>query len=33
MGVGIKRMKGYKCNLPLDLLNNLREDYWSKLIY
>ena len=27
-GVGIKRMKGYKCNLPIDKLNELREKFW-----
>lgn len=28
-GVGIKRMKGYKCTLPIDELLLLREDFWS----
>ena len=27
-GVGIKRMKGYKCNLPINKLNELREKFW-----
>jgi len=31
MGEGIKRMKGYKCKLPLDELNKLREQFWSKI--
>ena len=26
---GIKRMKGYKCNLHIDELNNLREKFWQ----
>ena len=28
-GVGIKRMKGYKCTLPIDKLNELREKFWT----
>ena len=28
-GYGIKRMKGYKCDLPIDKLNELREKFWS----
>ena len=28
-GIGIKRMKGYKCDLPIDKLNELREKFWS----
>ena len=29
-GIGIKRMKGYKCDLPIDKLNKKREDFWNK---
>ena len=29
-GVGIKRMKGYKCDLPIDKLNKKREEFWNK---
>ena len=28
-GVGIKRMKSYKCDLPIDKLNNLRTFFWK----
>ena len=28
-GYGIKRMKGYKCDLPIDKLNELREKFWT----
>ena len=28
-GVGIKRMKGYKCNLQIDTLNKKRDDFWG----
>ena len=28
-GIGIKRMKAYKCNLPIDKLNKKREEFWS----
>ena len=28
-GVGVKRMRGYKCNLTIDKLNELREEYWG----
>lgn len=28
-GEGIKRMKGYKCSLPINDLNKKREDFWS----
>jgi hypothetical protein len=31
-GVGIKRMKGYKCNLPINKLNELREKFWNTKI-
>ena len=28
-GIGIKRMKGYKCNLPIDKLNKKKEEFWN----
>lgn len=28
-GIGIKRMKGYKCDLPIDKLNEKRSEFWS----
>ena len=28
-GIGIKKLKGYKCTLPIDQLNKIREDFWS----
>jgi len=28
-GVGIKKMKGYKCDLPINELNKLREEFWN----
>ena len=31
-GVGIKRMKGYKCTLPINQLNELREKFWTTKI-
>ena len=31
-GVGIKRMKGYKCNLPINKLNEMREKFWTTKI-
>jgi hypothetical protein len=31
IGEGAKRIKGYECRLPVDELNNLREEFWSKL--
>ena len=31
-GIGIKRMKGYKCGLPIDKLNEMREKFWSTKI-
>lgn len=31
-GVGIKRMKGYKCNLPINKLNEMREKFWNTKI-
>ncbi|MCQ2816058.1 MAG: hypothetical protein MJ252_02220 [archaeon] len=27
-GIGIKKMKGYKCNLPIDKLNQKRNEFW-----
>ena len=27
-GVGIKRRKGYKCNLPINKSNEWREKFW-----
>ena len=29
MGIGIKKMKGYKCNLPIDELNKKRDEFWD----
>jgi hypothetical protein len=31
-GVGIKRMKGYKCDIPINELNKLREEFWNSKI-
>lgn len=31
-GIGIKRMKGYKCNLPINKLNELRDKFWATKI-
>ena len=28
-GIGIKKMKGYKCDLPIDKLNEKRENFWG----
>ena len=28
-GIGIKKMKGYKCILPIDKLNQKREEFWG----
>ena len=28
-GIGIKKMKGYKCSLPIDKLNQKREEFWG----
>ena len=28
-GIGIKRMKGYKCTLPIDKLNEKRDQFWG----
>jgi hypothetical protein len=28
-GVGIKRMKGYKCELPINELVKLRDEFWT----
>lgn len=27
-GIGIKKMKGYKCSLPIDELNQKRSEFW-----
>ena len=29
-GIGIKKMKGYKCNLQIDKLNQKRDEFWNK---
>ena len=29
VGIGIKRMKGYKCSLPIDKLNEKGNEFWS----
>ena len=29
-GIGIKRMKGYKCKLQIDKLNQKRYEFWNK---
>ena len=29
-GIGIKKMKGYKCNLPIDKLNKKRDEFWDQ---
>lgn len=31
-GEGIKKMRGYKCNLKIDELQDLREEFWEKKI-
>jgi hypothetical protein len=31
-GEGIKRMKGYKCSLQIDKLNELRDEFWTNKI-
>ena len=28
-GIGIKKMKGYKCTLPIDELTKKRDDFWG----
>ena len=28
-GIGLKRMKGYKCDLPIDELNKKRDEFWD----
>ena len=28
-GIGLKRMPGYKCTFPIDLLNEMRDDFWN----
>ena len=29
-GIGIKKMKGYKCELPIDKLNKKRDEFWDQ---
>ena len=29
-GIGIKRMRGYKCDLQIDKLNQKRDEFWNK---
>ena len=29
-GIGIKKMKGYKCDLPIDKLNKKRDQFWDQ---
>ena len=29
-GIGIKKMRGYKCNLQIDKLNKKRQEFWNK---
>ena len=29
-GIGIKKMKGYKCDLPIDKLNLKRDEFWDQ---
>jgi hypothetical protein len=31
-GDGIKKIKAYKCNLQINELQNLRNEYWSRII-
>ena len=31
VGTGLKRMKGYECHLPIDALNQKREEFWNKM--
>jgi hypothetical protein len=31
-GVGAKRMKGYKCLIPINELNRLRDEFWTSKI-
>ena len=28
-GIGLKKMKGYKCDLPIDELNKKRDEFWE----
>ena len=28
-GIGLKKMKGYKCDLPIDELNKKRDEFWD----
>ena len=30
VGTGLKRMKGYKCDLTIDILNQMRDEFWNK---
>ena len=32
VGTGLKRMKGYKCDLAIDILNQMRDEFWNKKI-
>lgn len=32
-GEGIKKMKGYKCDMKIDELNKLREEFWCKFLF
>ena len=29
-GIGLKKMKGYKCELPIDKLNKKRDEFWDQ---
>ena len=29
-GIGLKKMKGYKCDLPIDKLNKKRDEFWDQ---
>ena len=29
-GIGIKKMRGYKCDLPIDKLNKKRDEFWDQ---
>ena len=29
MGIGIKKMRGYKCDLPIDELTKIRDKFWD----
>jgi hypothetical protein len=32
IGEGIRKMKGYICDLKIDELQRLREEFWSKIL-